>query len=295
MKMPVLLFVFLLAVSAAAQEKTFIREYIYSASEDDSRNSARGKALDQVKTLLLEEVGIYIEGTTKLALGADIDQKFYSVLKKEMQTITAGITGVKILEENWDGYKYTVEAQITVNPDDVIKKVNQAIEARVSNEEIERLKALLTKSEGLILQNQAEIEALQKAFQEKQMGIEEKEKRLVEWKKELAEADRKLQQMTLEERRLSAQADEMVALINSQSEKAVKIFRPMLKVSEVWKLLGEDRAHDIDPWRLNYGKVWIVFDENDFTDCVVKHEYYDNGHGKGCRWYRDYHPKAIVK
>ena len=53
-----------LAVSAAAQEKTFIREYVYNASEDDSRNSARKKALGQVKALLLEEVGIYVEGTT---------------------------------------------------------------------------------------------------------------------------------------------------------------------------------------------------------------------------------------
>ena len=144
----ILLIALLLAVSASAQEKTFIREYTYKASEDDSRNSARPKALNQVKTLLLEEVGTYIEGYTKVGVGEDIDVGFYTVLKEEVKTITAGITGVKILEEDWDGYKYTVKAQITVNPDDVIKKVNQAIEARASNEEIERLKALLTKSGG---------------------------------------------------------------------------------------------------------------------------------------------------
>lgn len=41
---------------ASAETKTFIKEYTYQASEDDSRNSSRVTAMREVKRLLLEEV-----------------------------------------------------------------------------------------------------------------------------------------------------------------------------------------------------------------------------------------------
>ena len=48
----------------AAETKTFIKEYNYQASEVDSKVSSRAIALEQVKRLLLEELGTYIESHT---------------------------------------------------------------------------------------------------------------------------------------------------------------------------------------------------------------------------------------
>jgi hypothetical protein len=45
----------LLINTACAQEKTFIREYTYAASDLDSKISSRTIALEQVKRLVLEE------------------------------------------------------------------------------------------------------------------------------------------------------------------------------------------------------------------------------------------------
>ena len=44
-----------------AEQKTFIREYTYQASDYDSKVTARVNALNQVSELLLREVGVYIE------------------------------------------------------------------------------------------------------------------------------------------------------------------------------------------------------------------------------------------
>ena len=44
-----------------AAEKTFIREYTYQASDYDSKVTSRANALEQVKTILLEEVTIFFQ------------------------------------------------------------------------------------------------------------------------------------------------------------------------------------------------------------------------------------------
>ena len=66
----IILFSFLITVfisnHAPAEVKTFIKEYNYQASEFDSKASSRTLALEQVKRILLEELGTYIEGNTEV-------------------------------------------------------------------------------------------------------------------------------------------------------------------------------------------------------------------------------------
>ena len=47
--------------------KTFIKEYTYQASENDSKVSCRAIALEQVKRLLLEELASYLESHTEVS------------------------------------------------------------------------------------------------------------------------------------------------------------------------------------------------------------------------------------
>ena len=50
-----------------AKDKVFVREYKYQASEIDSKVSCRTNALQQVKRLLLDELGTYLESHTEIS------------------------------------------------------------------------------------------------------------------------------------------------------------------------------------------------------------------------------------
>jgi hypothetical protein len=96
--------------------KTFIKEYTYQASEDDSRNSSRTLALREVKRLLLEELGTYLESVTEV--------QNFQLTKDQITTLTAGIVQTEIVDEKWDGHSYWLRARITADSADVIKKID---------------------------------------------------------------------------------------------------------------------------------------------------------------------------
>ncbi|MEW6616751.1 MAG: hypothetical protein AB1401_14955, partial [Thermodesulfobacteriota bacterium] len=78
-----------------AKQVTFEREYTYQASEADSKLSCRAIALEQVKRLLLEELGTYLESRTEI--------KDFKLTKDQIITLTAGIVRTEIVKETWDG------------------------------------------------------------------------------------------------------------------------------------------------------------------------------------------------
>lgn len=72
----------LVANLAFAKMVTFEKEYTYQASEIDSKVSCRAIALEQVKRLLLEELGTYVESNTEV--------KDFQLTKDQITTLTAG-------------------------------------------------------------------------------------------------------------------------------------------------------------------------------------------------------------
>jgi tetratricopeptide (TPR) repeat protein len=100
----------------SAETKTFIKEYTYQASEYDSKVSCRALALEQVKRLLLEELGTYIESHTEVIN--------FQLTKDQITALTAGIVQTQILKEKWDGERYWVQAKIEADPDKVAKDVD---------------------------------------------------------------------------------------------------------------------------------------------------------------------------
>ena len=62
----IILLVLFIPHLVSAQSKTFIKEYTYQASEADSKLSCRTIALEQVKRLLLEELGVYLISKTEV-------------------------------------------------------------------------------------------------------------------------------------------------------------------------------------------------------------------------------------
>jgi hypothetical protein len=60
------IFIFGYANLAIAGLVTFQKEFSYQSSEADSKLSSRAIALEQVKRLLLEELGTYLESETEV-------------------------------------------------------------------------------------------------------------------------------------------------------------------------------------------------------------------------------------
>jgi len=101
---------------ASASEKVFIKEYTYQASDIDSKVSSRVIALEQIKRLLLEELGTYLISETEV--------KNFNISKDQITILTAGIVKTTILEDNWDGKSYYLKAKLTADSDQVAKTVD---------------------------------------------------------------------------------------------------------------------------------------------------------------------------
>lgn len=117
-------FLILLSLPLHSQTKTFIREYTYSAGEADSKITSRAIALDQVKRILLEEIGIYLHSEMK-TVKEEKNDVFNELTTQQIQSITAGITETKIVNEKWNGEQYYIKASIAVNPDEVNKNISR--------------------------------------------------------------------------------------------------------------------------------------------------------------------------
>jgi tetratricopeptide (TPR) repeat protein len=114
-----LMVVILLAFTDVSISKNirFEREYIYQASEADSKLSCRAISLEQVKRLLLEELGTYLE--------SHVEVRNSQLTKDEIITLSAGVVQTKIISEEWDGKVYRLKAEIEADPDVVHKLILQ--------------------------------------------------------------------------------------------------------------------------------------------------------------------------
>jgi len=112
-----------------AEVKTFIKEYTYQASEFDSKAKCRTLALEQVKRLLLEELGTYLESETEV--------KNFQLTKDQITSLTAGVVQTQVLLEKWDGDKYWLKASMKADPDEVAKNINNLSKDRRLRKDLE--------------------------------------------------------------------------------------------------------------------------------------------------------------
>ena len=123
------LFFLFAANRAFTANVTFIKEYTYQASEIDSKVSSRTIALEQVKRLLLEELGTYLISETQV--------RDFRLTKDQITTLTAGIVSAEITEEKWDGKTYYLKANITADPKEVAKSVDTLRKNKEKSKELE--------------------------------------------------------------------------------------------------------------------------------------------------------------
>ncbi|WP_236021737.1 tetratricopeptide repeat protein [Geomesophilobacter sediminis] len=127
-----------IAQAACADPVTVVREYTYRAGDADSKLTCRTIALEQVKRLLLEELGSYLEAQTEI--------REATLTKDEIVTYTAGAVATVVIEERWNGEEYYMKAKITADAADVAKSVAALHEDREKAAELEQLRAQANES-----------------------------------------------------------------------------------------------------------------------------------------------------
>jgi tetratricopeptide (TPR) repeat protein len=134
---------------ASAKMVSYTREYRYQASEADSKLSSRTIALEQVKRLLLEELGTYVISMTEV--------KDFAVTKDKVISFTAGTVSTIIIEEKWDGLTYYLKAKISADTDELLRAIDRVQKDQEQGMEMEAMR----KRTDETLQ---EIEELKKEF-----------------------------------------------------------------------------------------------------------------------------------
>ena len=157
-----------LANIASAENKTFIKEYTYMASDIDSKVSSRAIALELVKRALLEQLGTYLISETEV--------KNYQLTKDQIATLSAGIVSAEVIEEKWDGKTYYLQAKMEADPNEVAKSVDvlrndvqkskeledSRKQAREAIREVERLKKELELIKGDVFEQASYTNAVNK-------------------------------------------------------------------------------------------------------------------------------------
>jgi tetratricopeptide (TPR) repeat protein len=110
--------------------------------------------LEQVKRLLLEELGTYLESQTEV--------KNYQLTKDQISTLAAGTVRTEIIEEKWDGKTYYLKAKISADPDEVAKSVDNLRKDTQKAKGLEENKNLANKYLEEIKQLRKELEGTKK-------------------------------------------------------------------------------------------------------------------------------------
>jgi len=148
-------------VPSSKNDKIFIREYKYNASDTDSKVSSRKKAIVQLKSILSEEVGVHIESSLEMknTVRNGVNNKY---VKSEINQLSASITKLKILDEKWNGVTYYIKASVRVNEEQTMRLLLEAIKAKASKKDIKRLNKILKEQNGDLDKSYSKINLLQK-------------------------------------------------------------------------------------------------------------------------------------
>jgi tetratricopeptide (TPR) repeat protein len=144
---------FLIVAPVWAKTSDFIEVYTFDAGENDSKLTCRTVSLIEVKRLLLEKIGTYLETRTEV--------KNFEITSDEIVALTAGIVKTEILKEEWNGESYRLTARIEVDPDGIAKKIDELRKQQGSLDNAMRLAEVNEASLEHLREMQSEMTRLQ--------------------------------------------------------------------------------------------------------------------------------------
>lgn len=263
--------VLLLATTLAfGANRTFVRSYTYQASESDSKISARANALTEVKRLLLEELGVYMESYVNYTIEEENLQITKDFFTNEIKQLSVGITETKILEETWNGEQYYIKAEIVADPTDVVRKINQTLEKRQADAVIDSLHILLSASQQNMTIKNAEIEKLNAQIATQSETTKAQEQKVATLNQQLSTMRVQLAQYQQEEKEIKSEMERIQQRLQSITTKAVTNARAGMTPEEVKIVCGEPRqaTYYFNELWYNYGYVWLGFSNGVLLVCV---------------------------
>ncbi len=269
-----------ISVPHSDTDKIFIREYSYNASDDDSKNSARKKATTELQRILSEEVGTHIQHSLQIreSVKDGVNQMF---VVQEINSLSAAISKLEILDENWDGSTYYMKASVSINEDRAMSALLEAIKAKSSEKDVLRLNKILEEqSKNLDLSNET-IRSLRKKILaqeiQNQASIEEiasKKDQVANLNKEIESLQQEIEKYNQEIKKQKSdivKAKSVVAKarkrIAAEKDKFCLIGKGMTK-REVEAAIGEPASwnskgklglFDDLSWEWYYGSVIVLF------------------------------------
>ena len=240
--------------------KKIVKEYQYNVSDDDSKNSARKKALNQVKILILEEIGVFVESYLELNTVIE-DKQYQKYFKEEIKNLTAGIIKTKIINEKFDGKTYYVKASVLVDPDSVSEGISEILKIKANKSEISKLQKLLQSKEKEIDMRSSETITLQKKITKQELINRAKEQELKEIQQKLIIAQQQLHKYNIQENKIRTKLDKILNRINTQTNNVQRVVYQGMTPSEVRQVMGNPNSTDscLEIQYFNYGKYWVVF------------------------------------
>ncbi len=156
------MFVFTLVIAtgvsvATAGVSVFARDYTYTASDSDSKLSSRAIAMEQVKRILLEELGTYIKSETVIR-NAELS-------KDEVTMLTAGVVRTEIVDEKWDGQTYYIKVEIVADPDSIAESIKELVAEKESLGDLKESKAQADAALEEVARLRAELEVARAALE----------------------------------------------------------------------------------------------------------------------------------
>lgn len=247
----ILIVCILVLVPITGYSKEFVRSYSYRAGDDDSKNSARVKAIEQAKLLLLEEIGVYIQSYIEIDKHDSISGTS-AFLTHEIRTTTAGITKTEVLAEAWNGEEYVLKVRIAVDVEDVLDEINNTLEARSNSQNVSKLNRLIEEKD-------IEISDLSSSLAMKKEESRNRQIKISQMSNELALFKLKVNEQVQEERRLQNKLGKIQVRIKSATNNVDMLALGMTE-SEVVNIAGKPSARDACPTTgdvfLNYGEKW---------------------------------------
>ena len=240
--------------------KEIIKEYKYNTSDDDSKNSARKKALTQVKILILEEIGVFVESYLEINKIVE-NKKYQKYFKQEIKNLTAGIIKTKILDEKYDGKTYYVKASVLVDPDSVSEGISEILKIKANKSEINKLTILLKAKEQEIDMRSSETIALQKKITNQTLLNQAKAEELKLIQNKLFNAEKQLQKYNIEESRIRTKLDKILNRISKETKNVQTLIYQGMTYSDVKIIMGTPNITEscLERTYYNYGRKWVVF------------------------------------
>ncbi|HEX7533966.1 MAG TPA: tetratricopeptide repeat protein [Syntrophales bacterium] len=124
----------LYVATAAAEIRTYVKEYAYRASKADGKESSRTIAHRQVKKLLLEALAADLEKVTEAGR--------VQLTKDQIAVLSTGIVKIDVENERWADHTYRLKARIAADPDELIKRIDALWKDQEKAKELAKIRVL---------------------------------------------------------------------------------------------------------------------------------------------------------